>query len=191
VSKFQQVTEIIVFLLQNLCLSIRQSPFYAIRIKKYEIQFSFFNFVFVYLYRNRIIMVEVTVEYKDDLHCLATHGPSGQTFMTDAPVDNMGKGEFFSPTDLVATAVGACISTVMGMVADRFNLDLTGMKVVVNKEMATTPPRKIVRLMIDIEFPCPLEEKEFIALKNVVKACPVVNSLDPNIKIDTKFTFKK
>ena len=136
-------------------------------------------------------MVQVTVEYKDDLHCLATHCPSGQTFMTDAPVDNMGKGEFFSPTDLVATAVGACISTVMGMVADRYNLDLTGLKITVGKEMAKTAPRKIVKLMLDIVFPCAIEEKELAALKHVVRACPVVNSLDPAIEIETNYSFSE
>ncbi|CAN5951228.1 unnamed protein product [Sphagnum jensenii] len=82
-------------------------------------------------------MVEVNVVYEGQLRCKATHGPSGVELLTDAPVDNQGQGASFSPTDLVGTALGTCMMTIMGMAAQRENLDLTGTKVQVIKEMAT------------------------------------------------------
>ena len=91
-------------------------------------------------------MVQINVTYQGGLRCQAVHGPSGTTLVTDAPVDNHGKGESFSPTDLVATALGACIPTVMGIVAEREKIDLTGMRVTVQKEMSAEPPRRIARL---------------------------------------------
>src|ERR1039457_275183 len=81
------------------------------------------------------LMVEVSIKYAGDLHCDATHGPSKSKIGTDAPTDNRGKGEAFSPTDLVATALGTCMSTIMGMKADELGLDLKGMVVDVKKEM--------------------------------------------------------
>src|SRR3982751_2873726 len=80
-------------------------------------------------------MIQITVDYLGDLRCHVTHGPSQNTVITDAPVDNHGKGESFSPTDLVATALGTCVATVMGIFAQRHEIDLRGMKVTVSKEM--------------------------------------------------------
>lgn len=91
-------------------------------------------------------MVEVDVVYQGDLHCLATHGPSQQTLETDAPKDNMGKGEAFSPTDLVGTAMGTCMLTIMGIVAKNLGIDITGAKAHVTKEMATEGIRRIKKL---------------------------------------------
>ncbi len=81
-------------------------------------------------------MVEVSIKYTGDLHCDATHGPSQSKIATDAPTDNKGKGEAFSPTDLVATALGTCMSTTMGIKAQELGLDLRGMTVSVHKEMS-------------------------------------------------------
>jgi len=87
--------------------------------------------------------VEVDVVYQGELRCKATHGPSQDQLTTDAPVDNHGKGESFSPTDLVATALGACSLTIMGIVAERHQIDLAGMKIEVTKEMSKDAPRRI------------------------------------------------
>src|ERR1039457_4271827 len=88
-------------------------------------------------------MVNIQVEYQGDLHCKATHGPSGAELSTDAPKDNQGRGESFSPTDLVATALGTCMLTIMGIMARTLNIDIVGTTATVEKEMTTTPPRMI------------------------------------------------
>src|SRR5947199_1469681 len=98
-------------------------------------------------------MVKVDISYTGDLHCDATHGPSQSKIATDAPTDNKGKGAAFSPTDLVATALGTCMSTIMGMKAEELGLDLRGMKVTVKKEMSKDAPRRIVALPSEVHIP--------------------------------------
>ena len=93
-------------------------------------------------------MVEIKVTYEGQLHNSAVHVPSGNTLVTDAPLDNAGLGQAFSPSDLVATALGACMSTVIGIVAKRKNLDVGGMTVDVRKFMSDDAPRRIKRLRI-------------------------------------------
>jgi putative redox protein len=136
-------------------------------------------------------MIEQYVEYIGDLHCKLTHGPSKSTLLTDAPVDNHGKGEYFSPTDLVSASVGACILTVMALVADRNDFDIEGTHIKVSKEMASYPLRRIGKLALDISFPQRYEEKHFQMLKNVIKTCPVVSSLNPEIELVTNYLFPK
>ena len=102
-------------------------------------------------------MVKVDIEYTGNLHCDATHGPSKSKIPTDAPADNKGKGEAFSPTDLVATALGTCISTTMGIKAETLGVDLRGMKVSVQKEMSNNAPRRIVALPSEVHIPLPPE----------------------------------
>ena len=84
-------------------------------------------------------MVEVQIEYEGNLRCRAKHVDSGAMLLTDVPKDNMGNGESFSPTDLVATALGTCMLTTMGIVAQRHQIDLSGSCAVVVKEMVTAP----------------------------------------------------
>ncbi|HVV98946.1 MAG TPA: OsmC family protein, partial [Planctomycetaceae bacterium] len=103
--------------------------------------------------------VQIDVVYEGGLHCTATHGPSKATVATDAPVDNHGRGESFSPTDLVGTALGACMLTIMGIVADRNKLDLTGVKVRVLKDMVQEPVRRIGKLDVVITFPAAVAAK--------------------------------
>src|SRR5271155_5036987 len=103
-------------------------------------------------------MVKATIEYEGGLHCTATHGPSRRQLDTDAPVDNQGKGESFSPTDLVAVALGTCMATVMGIYAQRHGIALKGMKVEVTKEMSATGPRRIARLAAEIWLPAGVEK---------------------------------
>src|SRR5579863_881145 len=88
-------------------------------------------------------MVKMKMIYEGQLHCVLTHEPSGSVIQTDAPKDNMGRGEAFSPTDLVAAALGSCMLTVMGIAAARHNIDLKGTTVDVSKEMITSPVRRI------------------------------------------------
>jgi putative redox protein len=134
-------------------------------------------------------MVQINIDYLGDLHTKAVHGPSGQELLTDAPVDNQGKGEYFSPTDLAATAVGTCILTIMGIVARNGNFDIGGTQVTVDKEMMNQPYRRIKKLKIDIVFKKQLNEKEFQMMKNVIKTCPVTRSLHPDIEIEDTYTF--
>jgi putative redox protein len=128
-------------------------------------------------------MVEVKVSYEGSLRCAATHGPSKTTLYTDAPVDNMGKGESFSPTDLVATGLGACILTILGIVAQRHGLNLMGTHVRVQKEMTQEPPRRIASLKVDIAVPTPLGEQDKLRLQNAADTCPVKKSLHPDIRV--------
>ena len=130
-------------------------------------------------------MVKMTVEYAGDLHCSATHGPSGRTLETDAPVDNQGRGESFSPTDLTATSLAACMATVMGIYAKRKGIDLSGMKIEVGKEMTQTPPRKIARLSVEIWMPGTVAHDP--ALENAALTCPVIQSLHPDIEKPVTF----
>lgn len=128
-------------------------------------------------------MVQIYVEYLGDLHCQVTHGPSGQTFLTDAPTDNQGKGEYISPTDMAATAVGSCILTIMGIVARNHQIDMDGTKLTVSKEMMNQPFRRIKRITLDFVFPKKLTEKEFKMLSAVIQTCPVTRSISPEVEI--------
>lgn len=134
-------------------------------------------------------MVEITAVYEGQLHCTATHGPSGTTLSTDAPKDNMGKGESFSPTDLVATALSTCILTTMAIVATRHGIDITGATVRVEKHMTTTGPRRIARLPAEVHMPRPLSPEDQQRLENAAHACPVHKSLHPDIDAPIQFAW--
>jgi putative redox protein len=133
--------------------------------------------------------VKIHVEYLGDLHCSVTHGPSGQTFLTDAPIDNQGKGEYISPTDLAAASIGSCVATIMGIVARNNNIDINGMKIDVTKEMVNQPFRRIGKLSLNIQFPHQLSKEHFGMLSNVVRTCPVTRSLSQEVKLDYNFSF--
>lgn len=130
-------------------------------------------------------MVKIAIGYEGELHCSATHGPSGRKLETDAPVDNMGKGESFSPTDLVATALGTCMATTMGIYAQRNGIDLKGLKMEVRKEMTQSPPRRIARLSCEIWMPEALERNT--ALEHAALTCPVQQSLHLDIEVPVVF----
>lgn len=133
-------------------------------------------------------MVEIEIVYEGRLRCRAVHGPSGMTLSTDAPKDNMGQGESFSPTDLVATALGSCMLTIMGIVAHRHSIALDGMTVTVRKEMVTAPVRRIGRLTVDICVPQSVGPEQRSLLENAAHTCPVHKSLHPDI--ETPVTFR-
>jgi putative redox protein len=127
-------------------------------------------------------MVNISIRYEGALRCAATHGPSGQTLFTDAPVDNHGRGESFSPTDLVATALGTCMATIMGIVSERHTIDLAGMKIEVTKEMTKEAPRRIARLATVIDVPLPADHPDRDLLERAALTCPVHQSLHPEIE---------
>jgi len=137
--------------------------------------------------------VEIDIAYLGELRCEATHKLSSTKIFTDAPLDNHGKGESFSPTDLVATALGACMLTIMGIVAQRNNWDLGGTTVHVVKEMAAKPARRIGKLTVTITIPAAVsatfsaEDRQKI--ENAAHTCPVHHSLHPDVEKDIKFVF--
>ena len=134
-------------------------------------------------------MVAIKVEYEGDLHCTASHEPSGATLATDAPKDNHGRGESFSPTDLVATALGTCMLTVMGIMARSLKIDMSGATARVEKEMATAPARTIGSLTVKIHVPHLLADEHKQRLKAAAHACPVHKSLHPDIQIPIEFSW--
>jgi putative redox protein len=127
--------------------------------------------------------VKISCEYLGDLRVRAQHGPSGNALLTDAPVDNQGKGEAFSPSDLAATAVGTCILTILGIQAKGLGADFRGARVEVEKHMTTVPPRRIARLDIRISMPAGIAEDLRPRLMRAAEACPVKQSLHPDIVI--------
>jgi putative redox protein len=132
-------------------------------------------------------MVSITLEYQGDLHCQAVHGPSGTILSTDAPLDNQGRGESFSPTDLVATALGSCMLTMMGIMARTLDVDITGTTATVEKEMATAPVRRICRLSAVIRVPYALSEDIKLRMERAAHSCPVHKSMHPDIDMPITF----
>jgi putative redox protein len=133
------------------------------------------------------MVVRIEVAYRGDLRCEALHGPSGRALLTDAPTDNQGKGESFSPTDLVATALASCILTTMGIVAARHGIDLTGTTAAVEKHMVADPLRRIARLPVTIRFGKPLDDEQKRLLERTAHTCPVHRSLGPDVEKPIEF----
>ena len=123
-------------------------------------------------------MTSISSSYYGQLRCTSVHAQSGSTLETDAPSDNQGKGERFSPTDLVATALNTCILTIMGIVAERHGWDLKGCTARVEKVMTTQAPRKIAQLKVSIALPHHIDEKARKILRKAAENCPVKQSLD-------------
>lgn len=134
-------------------------------------------------------MVTLTSVYEGGLRCRATHGPSGTVLVTDAPVDNHGKGQSFSPTDLVASALGACMMTIMGIVAERHGIDVAGMRAETIKEMTQAPPRRIASLRTRLTIPLPADHPRRAALEEAARTCPVHKSLHPDIDAAIEFVW--
>lgn len=132
-------------------------------------------------------MVEIRIVYEGSLRTSAEHGPSLRSLQTDAPVDNHGRGESFSPTDLAATALGACMMTIMGIVAAKDGLALEGSRVRVTKHMVADPHRRIGKIEVDLSLPGGLSEKDRSRLEEAAKSCPVQKSLHPDIEVPVRF----
>lgn len=130
-------------------------------------------------------MVQIDIEYQGDLHCLAIHAPSGKQLETDAPVDNQGRGESFSPTDLLATSLGVCMMTIMGIAARGRNLNISGAKVKVVKHMIADPKRRVGTLTVNITLPAgEYSESDIAVLEHAALTCPVKESLSSSVQID-------
>lgn len=131
-----------------------------------------------------------SVVYEGNLRTVATHLRSGTQIETDAPVDNQGKGERFSPSDLVATALGSCMMTIMGMKARDLDLDLTNVKIDVEKIMKADP-RRIGGINLTFHFPegFSADEKQRVILERAAHTCPVVYSINPEIVVNVQFNW--
>ena len=128
-----------------------------------------------------------TVTYESNLRTTCLHLQSGSVFETDAPTDNKGKGERFSPTDLIATGLGACLITTMGIKAESMNIQLDGAKVEVTKVMVSDP-RRIGKIIVHATLPAlNLDEKTIEILERVGRTCPVERSLHTDVELDIQF----
>lgn len=134
-------------------------------------------------------MITSTVYYEGGLHCRLKHEHSGNEIVTDAPVDNNGKGEAFSPTDLVATSLASCMITIMGMAAEAYGFNIDGTRIEVTKIMESNP-RRISEIILKFYFPNKNytdKQKEFF--RRTADTCPVAKSLHPELKQTVEFIF--
>jgi putative redox protein len=136
-------------------------------------------------------MYQMTAEYLGELRVQGTHMKSGNSLVTDAPIDNNGKGDAYSPTDLVCAALCNCMLTIMGIVSNRENIQLEGLKAKIEKVMTSEAPRKIAQIKIAFTHPNPaiITTKQAEILKRAAHTCPVALSLHPEIKQEVVFNF--
>lgn len=135
-------------------------------------------------------MATVKTTYIGGLRTEAEHLQSGSKIITDAPTDNNGKGEAFSPTDLLATALGSCMLTIMGISSRTHGFDIDGTTVNTTKVMGTSP-RRVVEIIVEINFPHDYEDKHKRIIEAAAKECPAANSLHPDLKQTIIFNYKK
>ena len=133
-------------------------------------------------------MHQIEITYTNNLRTQSNHLQSGNKIITDAPVDNHGNGEAFSPTDLAVTALGSCLLTIMGIAAKTHGINIDQSIARVTKFMSKNP-RKIGKIIIDIDIPYELSTKEKRLLNQAAKACPVHHSLHPDIEKEINITF--
>ena len=129
-------------------------------------------------------MPTVSCRYSGELRCEATHHGSGAVLITDAPINNSGKGEEFSPTDLLATSVATCMLTIMGITAKSRNWSIEGSTAEVDKLMTQSGPRKVEKLRVQLKLPQKLSNEQRSLLQRVAEQCPVKRSLDPSIHLE-------
>jgi putative redox protein len=134
-------------------------------------------------------MVPQSTIYLGELRCKATHGPSKVELVTDAPTDNKGRGQSFSPTDVVVTAMVTCQLTTMGIAAQRDNVDLNGTKVYAEKHMSAQGPRRIARIVIRMDYPAGIPHDFRPKLEDIARTCPVALSIHPDIQVDQTFSY--
>jgi putative redox protein len=134
-------------------------------------------------------MVTLTITYQGALRCRVVHDQSGTALISDAPLDNHGRGESFSPTDLVASGLGCCMTTIMGIVAQRDGIGLDGAQVRVEKHMTASAPRKISRLVVAFSMPAGIGSADRLKLERAAHTCPVALSLHPDIAVAATFSY--
>ena len=134
-------------------------------------------------------MTTVTVTYEGSDHCRAVHGPTGESLITDLPRDVGGRGEFFSPTDLVAAALGACMLTIMAQAVRDRGIDLSGARIEVTKEMAPAPARRIRRLHAVLHLPAVPAAEDRRRLERAALTCPVHRTLEAAVELSVAFRY--
>ena len=135
-------------------------------------------------------MVVIEGRYAGSLRCEAVHEESGTRLLTDAPKDNEGLGASFSPTDLVATALGTCIVSTIAIVARRRGIEVGEMRFRVEKHMATDPVRRIARLPVVVRLPAALTAEQRQIVERTAHACPVHRSLHPDVDAPIEFVYE-
>lgn len=138
--------------------------------------------------QNKSNMATVETIYMGGLRTEATHVQSGTKIVTDAPTDNHGKGDSFSPTDLVSAALGSCMMTLMGIAADTHGINVDGTRLSITKVMAADP-RRIGEIVIDVHFPSAYEPKQRKLLENAAATCPVAKTLHPDCKQTIRYFY--
>lgn len=134
-------------------------------------------------------MVEISIAYRGELRCEATHGPSQKQLLTDAPVDNQGRGESFSPTDLLATALGTCMLTIMGIAAQKRGWSLEGAEVKVTKHMVADPARRVGKLEVAMRVPQTFDERQQSVLVQAALGCPVAQSVSDRVEVELEVSW--
>jgi uncharacterized OsmC-like protein len=134
------------------------------------------------------MVMTALLEYNGALRCTAVHEQSNTQIETDAPTDNRGKGERFSPTDLTCTSLGTCLLTTIAIKATDLGFELAGAKASVQKYMSKEPPRRIVRVDVNVNFPVlSISDRDKQVLEATGRACPVAKSLHPDIEQVIKY----
>ena len=129
-------------------------------------------------------VIEMEMVYEGGLHTTVQHGPSRARLETDAPIDNQGKGEAFSPTDLLATSLASCMLTTMAIAADREGWQIDGARARVEKHMVLEPTRRVGRVVVQIELPAGLPDASRIPLERSARGCPVAASIHPDVELE-------
>jgi putative redox protein len=142
------------------------------------------------IFRTSFFMVKIEIEHRGGLHSEALHTESGSRLQTDAPLDNGGKGDSFSPTDLLATALGTCMTTTMDLYAKKNGFNIDGTKAVVLKHMVSQPSRRVGKLDVVVEMPLPANHPQREALEKAALNCPVAKSLSPEIQMPVSFLWR-
>ncbi|MAE75278.1 MAG: osmotically inducible protein OsmC [Planctomycetes bacterium] len=135
-------------------------------------------------------MVEIHLEYRGDLHTEAVHGPSSTRLETDAPKDNQGRGDSYSPTDLLATALGTCMVTIMAMAARERGIELAGTRVRVEKHMVKDPRRRVGRLDVDFDVVPGVPGEHRAVLEEAARTCPVAETISERTQVQARFSYR-
>lgn len=135
-------------------------------------------------------MSTAEITYTKELRTEAIHTASGTTIITDAPKDNHGKGEAFSPTDLMSSSLASCMLTIVGILAKNYEFSIDGTKAIVTKVMAANP-RRVSEIHIELHFPNTINytDKQKVMIENAARTCPVALSLHPDIRQEISFNF--
>ncbi len=134
-------------------------------------------------------MVPISVIYSGTLRCNVTHDNSGVQIITDAPTDNHGRGESFSPTDLVATALGACMITTMGITAQNEHVSLDGTTIAIEKYMSTDAPRRIAKIAAHLTMCAGIPKEYRSRIEHIGNNCPVQKTLHPDVVLDIAYSY--